>query len=87
MLSYILESIPTNIFCSFNSLNASGSTLLTSNTGKKFGAFLKCRIIILFIVAIFIFCGLKIVNPNESIVFVLFGKYYGTIKKPGFCSN
>ena len=40
--------------------------------------------IILFIVAIFIFCGLKIVNPNESIVFVLFGKYYGTIKKPGF---
>ena len=28
--------------------------------------------IILFIVAIFIFCGLKIVNPNESIVFVLF---------------
>ena len=40
--------------------------------------------IILFSVAIFIFCGLKIVNPNESIVFVLFGKYYGTIKKPGF---
>ena len=40
--------------------------------------------IILFIVAIFIFFGLKIVNPNESIVFVLFGKYYGTIKKPGF---
>lgn len=40
--------------------------------------------IILFIVAIFIFWGLKIVNPNESIVFVLFGKYYGTIKKPGF---
>ena len=29
-------------------------------------------------------CGLKIVNPNESIVFVLFGNYYGTLKKPGF---
>ncbi|WP_455542426.1 SPFH domain-containing protein [Intestinibacter sp.] len=40
--------------------------------------------IILFIVGIFILCGLKIVNPNESIVFVLFGKYYGTLKKPGF---
>ena len=40
--------------------------------------------IILFIVAIFMFCGLKIVNPNESVVFVLFGKYYGTLKKPGF---
>ena len=40
--------------------------------------------IILFIVAIFMFCGLKIVNPYESVVFVLFGKYYGTLKKPGF---
>lgn len=40
--------------------------------------------IILFIVAIFMLCGLKIVNPNESVVFVLFGKYYGTLKKPGF---
>ena len=40
--------------------------------------------IILFIVAIFMLCGLKIVNPNEPVVFVLFGKYYGTLKKPGF---
>lgn len=40
--------------------------------------------IILFIIGIFMLCGLKIVNPNESIVFVLFGKYYGTLKKPGF---
>ena len=29
-------------------------------------------------------CGLKIVNPNEAAVYVLFGKYYGTIAKPGF---
>jgi len=28
--------------------------------------------------------GLKIINPNESGVFVLFGRYYGTIAKPGF---
>ena len=28
--------------------------------------------------------GLKILNPNEAIVFALFGKYYGTIKKEGF---
>ena len=40
--------------------------------------------IILFIIGIFMLCGLKIVNPNESIVFVLFGKYYGTLKKTGF---
>jgi regulator of protease activity HflC (stomatin/prohibitin superfamily) len=30
------------------------------------------------------FCGLKMVNPNEAAVYVLFGKYYGTIAKPGF---
>ena len=40
--------------------------------------------VILLIVGIFMLCGLKIVNPNESVVFVLFGKYYGTLKKPGF---
>ena len=40
--------------------------------------------IVLLIVGIFLLCGLKIVNPNEAIVFVLFGKYYGTLKKPGF---
>ncbi len=28
--------------------------------------------------------GFKIVNPNEAIVLVLFGKYYGTIIKDGF---
>lgn len=32
----------------------------------------------------FLFKGLKIVNPNEALVLTLFGKYIGTIKKPGF---
>lgn len=31
-----------------------------------------------------IFIGLKIINPNEALVLVLFGKYYGTIAKDGF---
>lgn len=31
-----------------------------------------------------LFCGLKIVNPNEALVLTLFGKYHGTIKKDGF---
>jgi len=31
-----------------------------------------------------LFCGLKIVNPNEALVLTLFGKYHGTIKKSGF---
>ncbi|MDD5823898.1 MAG: SPFH domain-containing protein [Firmicutes bacterium] len=30
------------------------------------------------------FCGLYSVNPNEALVLVLFGKYYGTVKQPGY---
>jgi len=32
----------------------------------------------------FLFPGLRVINPNESLVLTLFGKYYGTIKKYGF---
>lgn len=39
---------------------------------------------ILFIVSLIFYRGLKILNPNEALVFALFGKYYGTIKKSGF---
>ena len=28
--------------------------------------------------------GFHVVNPNEAVVFTLFGKYHGTIKTPGF---
>lgn len=40
--------------------------------------------IILFIVFCVMFAGLKVLNPNEALVLTLFGKYYGTISKPGF---
>lgn len=40
--------------------------------------------IICLLVGIFMLCGLKILNPNEAIVLVLFGNYYGTISKEGF---
>ncbi len=36
------------------------------------------------IVGLFMFGGLKTVNPNEALVLTLFGKYYGSIKKEGF---
>lgn len=37
------------------------------------------------ITVLFILCfGFHILNPNEAMVFTLFGKYYGTIKKDGF---
>lgn len=39
---------------------------------------------IIFIVGALLLAGLKILKPNEALVLVMFGKYYGTIKKPGF---
>lgn len=39
---------------------------------------------VLFIVSLIFYRGLKILNPNEALVFALFGKYYGTLKKSGF---
>lgn len=38
----------------------------------------------LFIGAPILFCGLKVLKPNEAYVLTLFGKYYGTLKGPGF---
>lgn len=40
--------------------------------------------VILSIIGIIVLCGLKILNPNEAMVLVLFGKYYGTLSKEGF---
>lgn len=40
--------------------------------------------IIWLIVGILPFCGLKVLNPQEALVFTLFGKYRGTIKEAGF---
>jgi len=40
--------------------------------------------ILLFIIGMIMLAGLKVINPNEAGVFVLFGKYYGTIDKSGF---
>ncbi|HOY49519.1 MAG TPA: SPFH domain-containing protein [Flavobacteriales bacterium] len=37
-----------------------------------------------FIAAILVLVGLTIVNPNESVVAVLFGSYAGTLKENGF---
>ena len=47
---------------------------------------LVCGIIVC-IASCVAFGGLKIVNPNESLVLSLFGKYYGTIYENGFCKK
>ena len=40
--------------------------------------------LLLCIVLPFMFAGLRSVRPNEALVLTLFGKYYGTIVKPGY---
>ncbi|MCU0459422.1 MAG: SPFH domain-containing protein [Bacteroidales bacterium] len=42
---------------------------------------------VLILVDILLFAGLMVVNPNESMVMVLFGAYGGTVKKNGFWWN
>ncbi|OEK08871.1 hypothetical protein A8C32_00930 [Flavivirga aquatica] len=54
-----------------------GSIAIIVLTGNLFS-------IILFIISIFIFKGFIMVQPNNSRVLLLFGKYVGTIKKNGF---
>ncbi len=41
-------------------------------------------LIAVLVVGLFCMVGLMVVNPNESSVLVLFGKYVGTVKKNGF---
>jgi regulator of protease activity HflC (stomatin/prohibitin superfamily) len=40
--------------------------------------------VILLILAFFIVAGFCVINPNESLVLILFGNYKGTIKENGF---
>ncbi|MCL2474917.1 MAG: SPFH domain-containing protein [Chloroflexi bacterium] len=48
------------------------------------GALLMIIATIVLCLSIFLMCGLKIVSPNEAMVLLMFGKYFGTINKDGF---
>ena len=53
--------------------------------GLIFGSFLLVAVcVLLWIVLPFCFGGLRSVRPNEALVLTLFGKYHGTINKPGY---
>lgn len=55
----------------------------TNNNGSAAGVLVGLGSVL--IVVLFILCfGLHVINPNEAMVLTLFGKYYGTIKQPGF---
>ena len=48
------------------------------------GAFLLVFGILAFTWFCISFAGFKVLGPNQAYVFTLFGKYYGTLKTPGF---
>lgn len=62
----------------------SGITFMESGTNTVAGGFLLAFGILTFMVCPFLFAGLKVLKPNEALVLTLFGKYYGTLKGPGF---
>ena len=80
LLGYVV-SIALFIFC---------VTLL--NADRPHRLFLGIPLLILsiayWIAGIFLFCGLKVLKPQEALVLTLFGKYIGTLKGEGFyCVN
>ncbi|MDO5022468.1 MAG: SPFH domain-containing protein [Eubacteriales bacterium] len=59
-----------------------GASLLENE--KSLGAIPLVIGIVYMVVGIFPFIGLKVIKPEEALVLTLFGKYTGTLKKPGF---
>ena len=59
---------------------------IAMENGESLAIGIVCLIggVLVMVVAGICFAGLKVVGPNEAIVLVLFGKYYGTIKTEGF---
>ncbi len=79
-------------------LSLNGMAVLILNTVLMVGAFalflsgmaaeslssIVLALLFLCILGPIIYAGLKILKPNEAYVLTLFGKYYGTLKGPGF---
>lgn len=57
---------------------------LCAEVNAALGVFTLLISVLLLVLAILFTCGLHQVNPNEALVLVCFGKYHGTVKKPGF---
>jgi len=95
---FIYEEIPVKAFNGmfmliFNILLMIASTvgfiysivMLDANPGSVQGIVLIiASLLYLIIIGPILFAGLKVIKPNEAMVFTLFGKYYGTLRKEGF---
>jgi regulator of protease activity HflC (stomatin/prohibitin superfamily) len=60
------------------------ATMAAFVLGGVFGRMFPVPAIITFIVMIFLFKGLFVINPNEAIVIQLAGKYVGSVRSEGF---
>ncbi|MBP3657251.1 MAG: SPFH domain-containing protein [Clostridia bacterium] len=58
--------------------------LLAEGISGLFGGLFLALSIVGMLAFIILLCGLKVLAPNQAYVFTLFGKYFGTIKEPGF---
>lgn len=58
--------------------------LLAEEIFETGGGILLVLSMIFMVIMIILSTGFQVINPNEAMVFTLFGKYYGTIKKQGF---
>lgn len=58
--------------------------LLAEEIFETGGGILLVFSMIFMVIMIILSTGFQVINPNEAMVFPLFGKYYGTIKKQGF---
>lgn len=61
-----------------------GGAILLDKAVFVAGTIVLVSSIIVMITSIIMLCGLKILNPNEAVVFTLFGNYVGTLKREGF---
>ena len=57
---------------------------VTLDDGKMIGLVLLIPGIVWVLVGWVLFCGLKVLKPQEALVLTLFGKYIGTLKGEGF---
>ncbi len=60
------------------------SIFLLSEGSYLFGAVLLTVSVIALIALCILFAAYKVVSPNQALVFTLFGRYYGTLREPGF---
>lgn len=76
---------PMNGFVFLTIILISISTAITLLVNSEEEAIMILPGVLLIIISIICTIGLFVVNPNESVVLTLFGKYKGTVKENGFC--